>query len=107
MSTYEVSRARGDQESRSIREGIEQAASHDTGSWEFGHYIERYDGPLDNGHMPRETSEEDWTPLIYKAQDLEDAEDMHAMHRLDTPLTSPFRNPRIVRRAVSPWEVFS
>lgn len=105
MSAYEASRAHGDQESQRIREGIERATSHDTGPWEFGHYIERYDGPLDNGHVPLETAEEDWTPLIYEAQDLEDAEDVHAHHRFDGPLTGPFRNSRIVRRAVSPWEV--
>lgn len=107
MNDYEVSRARGDQESRAIRERIEAATSHRTGPWEFGHYIERYEGPLEGGHMPRVTIDNDWTPLIYEAQDLEDAEEEHARHRLDTGLTGPFRNSRIVRRAVSPWEVFS
>lgn len=104
MNDYEVSRARGDQESCAIRERIEDATSHDTGPWEFGHYIERYDGPSDAGVTPSRTKEEDWTPLIYEAQDLEDAERAHARHHLDV---TPFRNSRIVRRAVSPWEVFS
>lgn len=104
MNDYEVSRARGDQESRAIRERIEAATG--SGPWEFGHYVERYDGPLEGGRMPRRTVDDDWTPLIYEAQDLEDAEEVHARHRLDTGLTGPFRNSRIVRRAVSPWEVF-
>ena len=104
MSDYEVSRARGDQESRALRERIEDATSHDTGPWEFGHYIERYDGPGDAGVVPSRTKSEHWTPLIYEAECLEDAEREHARHRIDM---NPFRNSRIVRRAVSPWEVFS
>lgn len=97
--------ARGDQESRRIRDGIEEATNHDGGPWEFGHYIERYDGPLDEGRTPKLTSDADWTPLIYAGESLDDVEDMHARYRLDTGLTGPFRHSRILRRAVSPWEV--
>lgn len=106
MSAHESGPAHGDQESRSIRVGIEYATNHDGGPWEFGHYIERYDGPLTEGRMPRRTAPEDWTPLIYEAQSFEDAEGLHARHRLDTGMTEPFRRSRVVRRAVSPWEVY-
>lgn len=106
MSNYEIEAALGDRESRRVREGIKKATSHDGGPWEFGHYVERYDGPLDNGRMPKLTSAKDWTPLIYEAQSLEDAEECHARHRLDTGLTGPFRHSRVLRRFVSPWEVY-
>lgn len=106
MSEYEIEAACGDKESQRIREGIDNATGHDGGPWEFGHYLERYDGPLDNGRMPKATSNRDWTPLIYEAESFEDAEGLHASHRLDTGLTGPFRHSRIVRRAVSPWEVY-
>jgi len=56
--------------------------------------------------MPKNTSDADWCPLIYEAQSFEDAQELHARHRLDTGLTGPFRHARIVRRAVSPWEVY-
>lgn len=105
MSEYEIEIAGGDQESRRIRDGIDEATNHGGGPWEFGHYIERYDGPLDEGRMPKNTSAADWTPLIYEAQSFEDAEELHHCHRLATGLTGPFRHSRIVRRAVSPWEV--
>lgn len=103
---HEASRARGDQESQRIREGIKEATNHDGGPWEFGHYIERYDGPLEGGHMPKETNEQDWTPLIYEAESFEDAEESHTRHRFDTGMTEPFRHSRILRRAVSAWEVY-
>lgn len=106
MSEREAGPAHGDRESRHIREGIEEATNHDGGPWEFGHYIERYDGPMDAGRMPEETAEQDWTPLIYEAVSIEDAEEMHARLRFDTGTTGPFRHSRIVRRAVSPWEVY-
>jgi hypothetical protein len=105
VAEYEVTRARGDQESERIRRGIERATNHE-GPWEFAHYIERYDGPRDNGRVPARTLATDWTPLIYEASGLEDAEEMHARHRLDTGMTEPFRNSRVLRRATSPWEVF-
>lgn len=105
MSDYESGPAHGDQESRAVRQGILEATNHE-GPWEFGHYIERYDGPLENGRMPKETFDSDWTPLIYEASNQEEAEEHHASHRLDTDLTGPFRRSRVVRRAVSPWEVY-
>jgi len=108
MNEYEVTRARGDQESQAIREGIAEATHHGDGPWEYGHYIERYDGPYVEGRVPRgPTADEDWTPLIYEAESAEDAEEMHRMHRLDAGLAGPFRRSRVVRRAVSPWEVVS
>ena len=76
------------------------------GRGEFGHYIERYDGPRDEGRTPKLTSDEDWTPLIYAGDSYEDVEEMHAQHRLDTGHPGPFRHSRILRRAVSPWEVY-
>lgn len=102
---YRTSRGRGGQLEQRIRDGILEATLHE-GPFEFGHYLERYDGPLDEGFIPRTAQDSDWTPLIFEAQDLEEAERHHARHRLDTGLTGPFRNSRIVRRAVSPWEVF-
>jgi hypothetical protein len=106
MNKHEVTHARGDQESQAIREGIAEATNHDGGPWEYGHYVERYDGPYVKGMVPRgPTADEDWTPLIYEAVSLEDAEELHHLHRLDTGMTGPFRNSRVVRRAVSPWEV--
>ena len=105
MSDYESGPAHGDQESRAVRQGILEATNHE-GPWEFGHYIERYDGPLENGRMPKETFDSDWTPLIYEAGTHEEAEESHARTRLDTGLTGPFRRSRVVRRAVSPWEVY-
>lgn len=108
MIEHEVTHARGDQESQAIRRGIMEATTHDGGPWEYAHYIERYDGPFVEGKMPQgPTSDEDWTPLIYEATSAEDAEDLHRMHRHDTGMGSPFRRSRVVRRAVSPWEVMA
>lgn len=104
MSTeHEVTPARDDKESRAIREGIEEATNHDGGPWEYGYYVERYDGPYIEGQVPAgPTADEDWTPLIYEATDREDAEEMH---HWTVEMGSPFRRSRVVRRAVSPWEV--
>lgn len=106
MNEHEVTSARGDQESQAIRRGIAEATAHRDGPWEYGHYIERYDGPFVNGRVPGETLDSDWTPLIYEGDSLEDAEGLHGRHRSDTALT-PYRRSRVVRRAVSPWEVVS
>lgn len=103
---FEIEEACRDGESRRIQWGIEEATHHVTGPWEFGHYVERYDGPLDAGKMPGKTLEQDWTPLIYEAQDLEDAQEIHARHIRDDGPHSPFRYSRVVRRSVSPWEVY-
>ena len=106
MNEHEVTPARGDQESQAIRRGFAEATNHDGGAWEYGHYVERYDGPYMEGRVPRgPTADEDWTPLIYEATSAEDAEDMHRLHRHDTGMNAPFRRSRVVRRAVSPWEV--
>lgn len=110
MSTehHEVTYARGDQESQAIRRGVMEATAHNGGPWEYGHYIERYDGPYVEGKVPQgPTSDEDWTPLIYEAVSLEDAMEVHRRHHLDNEMTGPFRRSRILRRAVSPWEVLA
>ena len=104
MSTeFEVTSTRGDQDNQAIREGIVEATHHDGGPWEYGNYVERYDGPCIEGQVPKgQTADEDWTPLIYEAESAEDAEVTHQFH---VRLGSPFRRSRVVRRAVSPWEV--
>ena len=53
---------------------------------EWGHYIERHD-------------RDEWTPLIYSSDD--DRE--HAESCLRDGDLAPFRNARLVRRAVGPW----
>lgn len=81
---------RGTSEAVQIRLGL---AENDESPWEWGTYIERND----RGY---------WTPLVYGGLSYEHA---HESWRLDCALVtrSPgtFRNPRLVRRAVSPWEV--
>lgn len=89
--SYEVGIARGDQESAAIRAGI---AASDKHPWQWGHYVERDDRG-------------EWTPLIYEADSYEDALDVHLSHNRAAGGNGPFRNSRIVRRAVSPWEVVS
>lgn len=103
---FEIGEACRDRESRRIQWGVEGATHHFTGPFEFGNYVERYDGPLDDGRMPTNTQEQDWTPLIYEAQDFEDAKELHDRNIRDDGPHSPYRYSRIVRRAVSPWEVF-
>lgn len=83
-----------DQETRAIEAGIADATTPE-GPWEFGHYIERNDH--DSG----------WTPLIYGELTEEQAQEHHARHRYDgTRGDDVFRNSRVVRRAVSPWELW-
>ena len=81
---------RGTSEAVQIRLGLEE---NDESPWEWGTYIERNDGG-------------DWTPLVYGGHSYEDA---HESWRRDCDLATSapgtFRNPRLVRRAVSPWEV--
>lgn len=80
-----------DQETQEIQDGVIEA-TETVGPWEFGHYIERKDG-------------EDWTPLIYGGMTAQQAHDHHMRQYLETGLTGPFRRSRVVRRAVSPWEI--
>lgn len=81
-----------DQETQQIEAGIAEA-THPDGPWEFGHYIERRDGGQ-------------WTPLVYGEMTEQEAQAHHARHRLATGLgDEPFRRSRVVRRAVSPWEL--
>lgn len=87
--SYEVTHAHGDQENRELRAGL---ATNDRSPFQWGQYCERLDG-------------DDWTPLVYEADSFEDALDMHLMtQRLSSEV---FRRSRVVRRAVSPWEVWT
>lgn len=89
MSEFEAVRARNDLESRIIRDGI-LVADPNNGPWQYGHYVERMD-------------RDGWTPLIYGADDLDDA--ISAAGYAPTGSGYPFRHSRIVRRAIGPWEV--
>lgn len=76
-----------------IRRGLE---ANDESPWEWGVYVERNDG---------RRGEDRWTPLVYG--EMESFDD--ARQRWRDFCTQPlglYRNQRIVRRAVSPWEVF-
>lgn len=81
---------RGENEAMQVRLGL---AENDESPWEWGTYIERND----RGN---------WTPHVYGGFSYEEA---HQKWRLDCALVArepdSWRNPRIVRRAVSPWEV--
>ncbi|MFB9776137.1 hypothetical protein [Brevibacterium otitidis] len=75
-----------------IRLGLEE---WDESPWEWGVYVERNDG---------RRGKDAWTPLVYGG--MESFED--ARQRWRNFCGGPphlYRNPRIVRRAVSPWEV--
>ncbi|WP_336819801.1 hypothetical protein [Gordonia sp. MMO-8] len=77
-------------------------ATHPDGPWEFGHYIERYDGPASGDR----SDDQLWTPLIYGEMTEAEALNLHTSSYSEGP-SSPFRRSRVVRRAVSPWEVQS
>lgn len=85
---------RGTNEAEQVKRGL---AENDESPWEWGVYIERNDGRDDR---------DGWTPLVYGGLSYEHA---HESWRLDcnmvTRMPDRYRNPRIVRRAVSPWEV--
>lgn len=86
---------RGSSEAVQIRLGLEE---NDESPWEYGTYIERNDG---------RDGKDDWVPLVYGGnKSWEDARKSW-MRECNFAATHPrmFRNPRIVRRAVSPWEV--
>lgn len=70
----------------------------DESPWEWGVYIERNDG---------RDGEDDWTPLVYgKGGSFERAlESYLSFHNAARVSPKTYRHPRIVRRAVSPWEV--
>ena len=75
-----------------IRLGLEE---WDESPWEWGVYVERNDGS---------DGEDDWTPFVYG--EMESFEDARLRWRSFCEATLRiYRNPRIVRRAVSPWEV--
>ena len=86
---------RGESEAVQIRLSLEE---NDESPWEYGTYIERNDG---------RDGEDDWIPLVYGGrEDYGDARDMWLSDcRFATQHPNRWRNPRIVRRAVSPWEV--
>lgn len=81
---------RGTNEAEQVRLGL---AENDESPWEWGIYIERND-------------RDGWTPLVYGGFSYEDAYG-HWRQKCDMATSAPglFRNPRIVRRSVSPWEV--
>lgn len=81
---------RGESEAMQVRLGLEE---NDESPWEWGIYIERND-------------RDGWTPLVYGGFSHEDAKEQHRDNeRLAASTPDHFRNPRLVRRAVSPWEV--
>ena len=82
---------RGTSETIQIALGLEE---NDDSPWEYGTYIERKDG-------------DDWVPLVYSGRDsYDDARDAWLQDcRLAASAPGLYRNPRIVRRAVSPWEL--
>lgn len=85
---------RGTNEAEQVKLGL---AENDENPWEWGVYIERNDGTVDR---------DDWTPLVYGGFSYEDAYE-HWRRDCDmvTRMPDRYRNPRLVRRAVSPWEV--
>lgn len=85
---------RGTSETEQVRLGL---AENDESPWEWGIYIERNDG---------RGGQDNWVPLVYGGFSYEDAyEHWRRDCTLATSTPSHFRNPRLVRRAVSPWEV--
>ncbi|QDF18513.1 hypothetical protein SEA_PUPPER_26 [Gordonia phage Pupper] len=103
MSEFSVTRARGDQETRAIREGILSATGMD-GPFQFGQYVERFDGGQDGDR----SDDSLWTPVIYEAEDFEHAQEMHDSQKMDIGLgDSAYRRSCVVRRGVLPWEVFA
>lgn len=81
---------RGTSEAWQVKLGL---AENDESPWEWGVYIERNDGG-------------DWVPLVYGGHSYEDAyEHLRQDCNMVTSTPGAFRNPRLVRRAVSPWEV--
>ncbi|MCT1689888.1 hypothetical protein M3B11_02755 [Brevibacterium sp. p3-SID960] len=75
-----------------IRLGLEE---WDESPWEWGVYVERNDGS---------DGEDCWVPLVYG--EMVSFDDARQRWRNFCDATQGiYRNPRIVRRAVSPWEV--
>lgn len=82
---------------RSIKDGIAEA-TYPEGPWEFGEYCERYDGPADGDR----SDDSLWIPLIYGEMTETEARQRVSEERM---VPEFIRNSRVVRRAVSPWEV--
>ena len=81
---------RGTNETEQVKLGL---AENDESPWEWGLYIERND-------------QGDWTPLVYGGLSYEHAHESWLLDReMATRMPDRYRNPRIVRRAVSPREV--
>lgn len=82
---------RGTSEAVQIRLGLKE---NDQSPWEYGVYVER----CDDG---------DWTPLVYGEHwDYDEARvSWRSLARSAAAHPGHYRNPRIVRRAVGPWEV--
>lgn len=80
----------GSVEDQEIQDGINLATHPYGGSvWEYGQYVERHDG-------------DEWTPLLYGEMTEAQAEQHHEQVQR---MGAPFRNSRVVRRVVGPWEV--
>lgn len=81
---------RGTNEAEQVRLGL---AENDESPWEWGIYIERCDS-------------EGWVPLVYGEHTYESAyRRWRRQCNVAARMPDRVRNPRIVRRAVSPWEV--
>jgi len=72
---------------------LEVAARNGEDRYQWGHYIERNDG---------RDGKSDWFPIIYDG-DEESVRQWHGTGRHG----DSFRNSRIVRRAIGPWEQVS
>lgn len=82
---------RGTSETEQVTLGL---AENDESPWEWGIYIERC---WDNDY---------WTPLVYGELSYEHAHETWLLNcGLVTRLPDQYRNARLVRRAVGPWEV--
>ena len=64
----------------------------DDSPWEWGVYVERDD-------------KGDWTPLVHGGLGSFKEARERWLRLLGATSTGCYRNPRVVRRAVSPWEV--
>lgn len=79
-------------EALQIRRGLEE---NDESPWEWGVFVERNDG---------RGGEDNWTPLVYGGREsFEDAR--RRWLNFCNATQGIYRNPRIVRRVVSPWEL--
>lgn len=78
----------GSQEDQEITAGLAEA-THPGGLYEYGVYVERFDG-------------DEWVPLIYGELTLDEARSRVYGF---SAVSAVFRRVRVTRRFVSPWEV--